>query len=149
MFVETVVPLQYPIIYICDYLKLIRENTKYKPRIISLSTNIELISAISNDISYKKIFTYQLQSLVDKYDLLILISSSGNSSNMIDVLKYAKKNKVFTVAFTGFKGGFLKKNSDLSIHTNADSYSVSEDTHHILMHYTMEQLIKNLNSIKN
>ena len=64
---------------VCDYMKLMRKNTKLKPKVISLSSNIELVTAISNDFSYDKIFSDQLNYLANKNDLLILISSSGNS----------------------------------------------------------------------
>lgn len=132
--------------YICDFLKLVRQKTNYKPKFISLASNLETITAISNDISYDKIFSFQLESLYNKGDLLILISSSGNSKNMIDVLKFARKKKIFSLSFTGFKGGYLKKKSDLSIHVKSNTYSVSEDSHHILMHYLMEILISKLNT---
>jgi len=65
--------------YVCDFLKLIRENTKYKPKFYSLNSNSELISAISNDMNYDKIFLYQAETYIDKQDLVIFISSSGNS----------------------------------------------------------------------
>ena len=68
--------------YICDYLKFLRQNSNFKPRIISLSNNIETITAISNDINYDQIFKYQAESLFEKNDLLIAISSSGNSNNI-------------------------------------------------------------------
>ena len=60
---------------VCDYIKLMRKNTKLKPKVITLSSNIELITAISNDFSYDKIFSEQLNYLGNKNDLLILISS--------------------------------------------------------------------------
>ncbi len=131
--------------YICDFLKLVRQKTNYKPKFVSLASNLETITAISNDISYNKIFSFQLESLYNKKDLLILISSSGNSKNMIDVLRFAIKNKIFSLSFTGFQGGYLKKKSDLSIHVKSNTYSISEDAHHILMHYLMELLISKLN----
>ena len=95
--------------YVCDYLKLIRTNTKFKPKVISLSSNHELISAISNDIDYSKIFSYQLETLATKGDLLILISSSGNSKNIVNAIKTSKKLGLKTIGFSGFKGGYLKK----------------------------------------
>ena len=61
--------------YVCDFLKLIRENTKYKPKFYSLNSNSELISAISNDMNYDKIFLYQAETYIDKQDLVIFISS--------------------------------------------------------------------------
>ena len=79
---------------VCDYIKLMRKNTKLKPKVISLSTSIELITAISNDFSYDKIFSDQLDYLANKNDLLILISSSGNSKNIINALRFCKKNKI-------------------------------------------------------
>jgi len=103
---------------------------------------MELITAISNDINYDKIFSYQLESLANQNDLLILISSSGNSKNIINALKFAKKNSITTIGFTGFNGGYLKKNCDISIHFENKSYQLSEDAHHILMHFIMIELIK-------
>ena len=95
--------------YICDYLKFFREKTKIKTQVYSLSSNIETITAISNDISYDKIFSYQAESLCGKGDLIIIISSSGNSKNVINLLNYAKKEKLTTIGFSGFGGGLLIK----------------------------------------
>lgn len=127
--------------YIADYLKLLREKTKKKVKITSLSSNFELITAISNDLSYNKIFSYQLESLAKKSDLLILISSSGNSKNIVNALKFAKQNSIDTIGFSGFNGGYLKNNCDISLHLNNSSYQLSEDSHHILMHFIMNELI--------
>ena len=62
--------------YVADYSKVLRTNTRLKPKLISLLSNVELITAISNDLSYDQIFSYQLETLATKGDLLILISSS-------------------------------------------------------------------------
>ena len=134
--------------YVCDYLKLIRTNTKFKPKVISLSSNHELISAISNDLDYSKIFSYQLESLAAKGDLLILISSSGNSKNIINAIKTSKKIGIKTIGFSGFNGGYLKKNSDCSININVKNYGQSEDSHHILMHCLMQYIIKKFSNKK-
>ena len=128
--------------YVCDYLKFLRQHTNLKPKIISLVNNIETITAISNDFKNDLIFRYQAESLFEKNDLLILISSSGNSNNIKEVLKYAKSKKVKTIGFSGFNGGYLKKNCDISIHINAMNYGISEDAHHILMHVMLQYLIK-------
>ena len=127
--------------YICDYLKFLRQNSNFKPRIISLSNNIETITAISNDINYDQIFKYQAESLFEKNDLLIAISSSGNSNNIREVVKFSKKKEVKVIGFSGFDGGFLKKNSDISIHIPANNYGIAEDSHHILMHIILQYLI--------
>ena len=75
-------------------------------------------------------------------DLLIIISSSGNSKNVINLANWAKKNKVFSISFTGFDGGKLKKISNLNIHINIKNYGLVEDSHHILMHAIMHYIIK-------
>tara|TARA_B100000401_G_scaffold356364_1_gene253833 strand:+ start:362 stop:937 length:576 start_codon:yes stop_codon:yes gene_type:complete len=128
--------------YVVDFLKFFRERTNYSPKMISLSDNIETITAISNDLDYKYIFSYQAQSLCSKEDLIIIISSSGNSKNIIELLKFSKKNKIKTIGFSGFDGGFLKKNADISVHIKANNYGISEDAHHILMHAQLQFLIK-------
>ena len=120
--------------YICDYLKFLRQHSSLKPKIISLSSNIETITAISNDFDYSQVFKYQAESLFEKNDLLIVISSSGNSDNVKEVVKYSKKKGVKVIGFSGFNGGFLKKHSDISVHIDANNYGIAEDSHHILMH---------------
>ena len=109
---------------------------------IDLTSNVAAITAISNDINYSKIFSYQAESLCKKGDLLIIISSSGNSKNVINLANWAKKNKVFSISFTGFDGGKLKKISNLNIHINIKNYGLVEDSHHILMHAIMHYIIK-------
>ena len=99
--------------YVCDYLKFLRQHSKLRPKVISLSSTIETITAISNDLSYDQVFKYQAESLFEKNDLLIIISSSGNSKNIKEVLKFAKKKRVKIIGFSGFNGGYLKKNSDI------------------------------------
>ena len=126
--------------YLCDYLKLLRTKTKLQPLVQSLSTSLELITAISNDISYDEVFSYQAKCLAKKGDIFVLVSSSGNSNNIANVAKFAKKNGNKIIGFTGFKGGKLKKISDVSLHVPLENYGLSEDSHHILMHVLMQFL---------
>jgi D-sedoheptulose 7-phosphate isomerase len=118
----------------CDCLKGIRTATALKPRVISLSATVELITAIANDFSYEEIFSFQLSSLAEPGDLLIAISSSGNSPNIAGALTWAKANGVKTIAMTGFDGGAAAKLADVSLHVNAENYGVVEDVHQSLMH---------------
>ena len=127
--------------YVVDFLKFFKDKTNLKPKILSLSNNIETITAISNDINYKNVFSYQLDNYYNKGDLLILVSSSGNSKNIIELVKFAKKNKIQTIGFSGFNGGYLKKNCNISLHINAKNYGISEDAHHILMHIQLQYLV--------
>ena len=104
-----------------------------------------LISAISNDISYADIFLFQAKRFMQKGDVLILISSSGNSKNIIKVLNYCNKRKIKTIGLTNFSGGVLKKKCNISIHTNVFNYGIGEDANHIIMHFIMQYLsMKNL-----
>ena len=95
--------------YICDYLKLLRYNTKFKPKTISLVNNIETLTAISNDYDYSEVFKYQAESLAEKGDIFIIVSSSGNSENVVKLARWAKIKNCKVISFTGFKGGRLKK----------------------------------------
>ena len=130
--------------YVCDFLKYFRQRSKFKPKIISLSNDIETITAIANDMNYKQVFKYQLESLSKRGDILLIISSSGNSENVKEVLKFTKQKKIKTIGFTGFKGGYLKKHSTIPLHVKAENYGISEDSHHILMHILLQFLIEDI-----
>ena len=130
--------------YICDYFKQLSKYTSLKAKIRSLNADSELISAISNDISHDQIFKIQAERYMEKNDILLLISSSGNSKNIKQVLKFCKKKKIKTIGFTNFNGGYLKKNCKISIHSQINNYGIGEDINHILMHMIMQYI-----SVKN
>ena len=133
--------------YICDFFKQLSKYTNLKAKIRSFNSDNYLISAISNDISYDQIFKIQAERYMEKNDLLILISSSGNSKNIIEVLKYCKKKKIKTIGFSNFNGGYLKKNCDISVHSKINNYGIGEDINHILMHMMMQFIsIRNLST---
>lgn len=140
--------------FVCDYFKGLSTNTKLVPKILSLNAHSELISAISNDLSYDQIFSYQANKLISKDDLVIIFSSSGKSKNVKKLLHFTKKKKVKTIGFSGFNGGFLRKLSDISIHVDVDNYGITEDVFHIYMHIIMQFVrqknlsTKNLKNIK-
>jgi len=127
--------------FICDYLKLIKTNTSFKPKIISLSNNIETITAISNDINFNEIFVHQAESLYERGDIFILLSVSGNSKNIIKLANWCKNKKIKFINFVGFNGGNLKKLSPLTLISNIGNYGKVEDCNHILMHAFMQYLI--------
>ena len=81
-----------------------------------------------------------MESYSQPGDLLVLISSSGESKNIRDVIKFSKKKKIKTIGFSGFEGGYLKKNSDISIHVNINNYGITEDIFQIYMHIIMQYL---------
>ena len=120
--------------FLCDHMKGISSKTKIFPRIISLSSNMEIISAISNDISFDDVFVFQLSNLADKNDCLITISSSGNSKNIIKSIEWAKKNNLNTISFNGFNGGKASRLSEININVPSKNYGIVEDIHQSIMH---------------
>lgn len=137
----------------CDHKKILSETKKINPRIISLCSNNPLISAISNDISYDYIFSKQLEYLSNSGDTLITISASGNSENIIQAIKFAKKKKMLVISMTGFEGGRSKKLCDINLHVNSKNYGVIENIHHaymnIISQYIKIELISKKNISKN
>ncbi len=120
--------------YACDLSKGANKDWKNnlnRFKAISLTGNTSYITAIANDTDYDEIFKQQLVNLASKNDILILISSSGNSPNIIKAAEYAKKAGVIVIGITGFDGGKLKRICDYSAHVNFNSYEVCEDIHGI------------------
>jgi phosphoheptose isomerase len=131
--------------YVCDYFKVLSYQTNLKVKINSLCSNSDLISAIANDISYDDIFLYQAERVLKKGDLLILISSSGNSKNIKKVLNFSKSKGVKSIGFCSFDGGYLKKNCTIPIYSKVRNYGISEDVNQILMHSIMHYIkLRNL-----
>lgn len=118
----------------CDHLKAIRTTTDLTPRVESLSTNIELLTAIANDLAYEEVFAYQLQSQASPGDVLIAISSSGRSSNIVRALTWARDHDLRTIALTGFDGGGARAAAEVSIHVGSTNYGIVEDSHQAIMH---------------
>lgn len=118
----------------CDHVKGVRAATDLTPRVVSLSTNVELLSAIANDIGYEQVFEYQLQSQARPGDTLIAISSSGGSPNIVRALTWARDHGLRTVALTGFGGGAARLVADVAVHVDGENYGIVEDTHQAIMH---------------
>lgn len=118
----------------CDHLKGVQTDTAIKPRVVSLSSTVETLTAIANDISYDEVFVYQLRTMADAGDVLITVSSSGDSENVVRAAEWAAKNNVNVIAFSGFSGGRSQALADVNIHVDADNYGVIEDAHQSVMH---------------
>ncbi len=118
----------------CDHLKSVQTDTAFKPRVVSLVSVMETITAIANDISYDEVFAYQLRTMATPGDVLITVSSSGDSENVVRALQWAKENGVKTIALTGFDGGRSRAIADISIHVEGDNYGIVEDAHQSVMH---------------
>jgi len=118
----------------CDHVKGVRNGTDLTTRVFSLSTNMELFSAIANDLGYDHVFEYQLQSMARPGDVLLAVSSSGRSPNIVRALDWARANGMRTIALTGFEGGPARARADAAIHVQATNYGIVEDTHQACMH---------------
>ena len=135
--------------FLCDFNKGIKltSKNKLKPKIISLSNNIESILAIANDISFKKIFSFQLDNYYTKGDIVILLSCSGSSPNILDVLEYCKQKKIFTISLTGFAKKNIQSRANLNLNFEINNYGISEDLFQIIMHMLSQSI--RLKFIKN
>ena len=129
--------------FICDFLKNVKFYTKLNPKVISLSNNVETIMAISNDLGYKNSLAFQAKSLLQKDDIFVIISSSRNSKNIIELVKLAKKNGNGIIGMSAFNGGYLKKNSDIHLHVKINDYGISEDIFQSIMHIFVKIICAN------
>jgi D-sedoheptulose 7-phosphate isomerase/D-glycero-D-manno-heptose 1,7-bisphosphate phosphatase len=118
----------------CDHVKGVRTTTDLTPHVMSLSTNAELLTAIANDMGYENVFVYQLQSQSGPGDVLIAVSSSGRSPNIVRALTWARDQGLRTIALTGFDGGAAKSVAEVAIHVDCINYGVIEDLHQAIMH---------------
>jgi len=125
---------------LCDFLKGIQTDTKLLPRVVSLASHIELITAIANDIDYAEVFAYQLRTMAAPGDVLITISSSGNSENIVRAIDWARSNGIGTIAMTGFAGGRSATLAEIVLHVAAENYGVIEDVHQSMMHALAQYL---------
>tara|TARA_X000000368_G_C23006832_1_gene701565 strand:+ start:724 stop:1350 length:627 start_codon:yes stop_codon:yes gene_type:complete len=124
---------------VCDFLKGASTDSTVDPKVVPL-LNTPTITALANDLSYDKVFSYQLQKYANKGDVLLSVSSSGDSENIVDAIRVAKSLGVTSISFIGFDGGRSLKESDIYLHVNSMNYGVVEDAHHSLMHILAQYL---------
>jgi D-sedoheptulose 7-phosphate isomerase len=108
----------------------------------SLAANMPLYSAIANDFGFEMVFAHQLRLVGRAGDVLIAISSSGNSANIVTALEAAREIGIATIGLTGFSGGALRAQADVSLHAPIDNYGVVEDAHQALMHILAQFIAK-------
>lgn len=125
---------------LCDFLKGIQTGTPLRPKVMSLAANQELGLAIANDIGFEEVFAYPLRTLAARGDVLLAISSSGDSENVVRAVSWARDNGLATIVMTGFDGGRGRRMADISLHVQARNYGLVEDCHHALMHVLAQYL---------
>ena len=128
-----------------EFLVRLRPNINRKPiPAISLAMDTSTITACGNDYSFNKLFSRNLEALSNSNDILIVISTSGNSKNILNVLKTAKRLKIFSIGLLGNKGGEAKKYCDKSIIVKSPNTATIQECHIFLGHYIFEQVEKKL-----
>ena len=124
-----------------DFCFFTRYFSEFKPKVRALTDNIPLITAISNDMSYDLVFVEQLKGNFEKGDVLVCISASGNSGNVIKAAEYIKDKEGTSIGFIGFTGGRLLELCDISLYTEnpKGDYGPIEDLHmlydHLIVNY--------------
>ena len=126
--------------YITDWNKMVYSHTKLKFNGICLSDNVGLITAYSNDLSYNDVFSEQVKNLLYGGDLLITLSGSGNSENVVKATSVANKMKVNTLTICGYDGGKLRKISHNSVWIQSYDMQLCEDAQTVFGHMVMKSL---------
>jgi D-sedoheptulose 7-phosphate isomerase len=120
--------------FVCDLAKNTRHEGLPHFRAIGLADNMEIFSAYGNDEGYENVFSQQLINLIRPGDIVIAISASGNSKNVLNAVDEARKYGATTIGFTGFDGGRLGQMADIHIHVNSKIIEHVEDIHLMLEH---------------
>jgi len=132
--------------FACDLAKntIAHDNLRFK--VIALTDNVPQILAWANDTEYENIFVEQLKNLLEEDDIVIGISGSGRSKNVIKALEYANENGAFTIGLTGFDGGEIKRIAKENIIVPSNSMPCCEDVHLMLEHLITSMIREELNN---
>jgi D-sedoheptulose 7-phosphate isomerase len=128
----------------CDWTKGTRIPGQPALKTHSLVANNALMTALANDFGFEETFSTQVDIYGEAGDVLVAISSSGNSPNIIKAVEAAQKRAMKVVGLSGFSGGQLAKLADLSLHTAFENYGLVEDCHQIIMHVLSQYLVRKL-----
>lgn len=126
--------------FCCDFNKGISITKDKRYRMICLNDNVPTMMAYANDSSYADVFVGPLQNFYQSGDVVIGISGSGNSENVVRAMNWAKENGAITIAFTGYDGGKLKQLAEYGVHVPVDDMQITEDLHMTLDHCMMRIL---------
>ena len=126
--------------FACDLAKNTRQEGLPHFRVIGLTDNMAMFSALANDEGYENAFSEQLISLVRPGDIVIAISASGNSKNVINAAEAAHRYKATVIGFTGFDGGRLGQLANITIHINSNIIEHVEDIHLMLEHLIVSSI---------
>lgn len=130
--------------FACDINKGCCFNLGKKFKVICLNDNIPTMLAYANDLSYDKVFVEQLKNFLQPGDVVICISASGNSENVLQAVSYAKKKEALTIGLTGFDGGKLARIVDVPLVAAINDMQKVEDLHMIVVHMLMQYFCEGL-----
>lgn len=127
-----------------DFNKGVSEPLEKKFRFHCLNDNMATVMAVANDLGFEEVFRFQLVNRVKKDDIIMAISGSGNSKNVLNAVEYARERGAYIIGITGYDGGKLAGLSDLSLHADINSMQITEDIHMMFDHLMMSVLYKTL-----
>jgi D-sedoheptulose 7-phosphate isomerase len=127
-----------------DFLKGASFGLEKRFKVMSLVDNLPALMAIANDVSYDDIFIEQLKNFIKPGDLVVGISGSGNSKNVVKAMQFAKDMGVKTIAFCGYKGGKISEIGDVIIHSKALDMEVAEDIHMMVFNVIKKEVMRQL-----
>lgn len=130
-----------------DFNKGVSEHTEKKFNLLCLNDNVATVMAVANDIGFEEVFRFQLRGHIKPGDVVMAISGSGNSRNVINAVEYAKEQGCRVIGLTGFDGGRLRQLADVSLHAPVNSMQITEDIHMIFDHLMMSVFYKDLAGI--
>ena len=122
------------------------ESTKTRVRILSLTDNTAYITAWANDEGYQRVFVEQLRNLARPGDLLVAISGSGNSTNILLAVEWANRSGLTTFGVTGFTGGKLRELAALNLHVDSTDMGVVETAHLAAFHWVVDDLHRRMST---
>ena len=131
-----------------DFNKGVSEHTEKKFNFQCLNDNVATVMAVANDIGFDEVFRFQLIGHMRPGDVVLAISGSGNSRNVINAVEYAKEQGAKVIGLTGFGGGKLKELSDVSLHVPVNSMQITEDIHMVFDHLMMSIFYRSLAGIE-
>jgi D-sedoheptulose 7-phosphate isomerase len=126
--------------FVCDLAKNTRQVGKPHFKVIGLNDNLSILTALANDEGYENVFKQQLDNLLNVGDIVIAISASGNSLNVLRAIEFAAASGAFTIGFTGYDGGKLGVMVDLNVNIKSDCIEQIEDIHLVLEHIIIKSL---------
>jgi D-sedoheptulose 7-phosphate isomerase len=127
-----------------DFLKGASYGLDKRFKMICLNDNLPSMMAIANDIGWESIFVEPLKNFLSEDDLVIGISGSGNSKNVVNALEYANSNGATTVAMSGFKGGKISQIASINVHAPVMDMEVTEDVHMVIFNIVKKQMMARL-----